>query len=62
MACLAIGVSTARAQVMYTLEDLGVVKDMEYSVPAAINAQGYVTVPSTKARSHALSITITLRN
>ena len=43
MACLAIGVSTARAQVMYTLEDLGVVKDMEYSVPAAINAQGYVT-------------------
>ena len=28
---------------MYSLEDLGVVKDMEYSVPAAINTQGYVT-------------------
>ena len=27
---------------MYSLEDLGVVKDMEYSVPAAINSQGYV--------------------
>ena len=28
---------------MYSLEDLGVVKDMEYSVPAAINSQGFVT-------------------
>jgi probable HAF family extracellular repeat protein len=46
MASLAIGVSTARAQVIhgtYSLEDLGVVKDMEYSVPAAISSQGYVT-------------------
>ena len=42
MACLAIGITTARGQVMYSLEDLGVVKDMEYSVPAAINSQGYV--------------------
>ena len=41
MACLAIGITTARAQ-QYTLQDLGVVKDMEYSVPAAINSQGYV--------------------
>ena len=31
MACLAIGVSTARGQVIYSLEDLGVVKDMEDS-------------------------------
>ena len=28
---------------MYSLEDLGVVKDMEYSVPAAIDSQGWVT-------------------
>ena len=31
MACLAIGVSTARGQASYSLEDLGVVKEMEYS-------------------------------
>jgi probable HAF family extracellular repeat protein len=43
MACFAIGITTAGGQVMYSLEDLGVVKDMEYSVPAAINSQGYVT-------------------
>ena len=43
MACLAIGVSTARGQVMYSLEDLGVVKDMDYSAPAAIDSQGWVT-------------------
>ena len=42
MASLAIGISTARAQVFYSLEDLGVVKDMEYSVPAAINSFGSV--------------------
>jgi probable HAF family extracellular repeat protein len=42
MACLAIGVTTAQGQ-QYTLQDLGVVKDMEYSVPAAIDSQGYVT-------------------
>ena len=43
MASLAIGITTARGQVMYSLEDLGVVKDMEYSVPAAIDSQGWVT-------------------
>ena len=43
MACLAIGITTARGQVMYSLEDLGVVKDMEYSAPAAIDSQGWVT-------------------
>jgi probable HAF family extracellular repeat protein len=42
MASLAIGVSTARAQVMYSLEDMGVVKGMEASDAAAINNQGHV--------------------
>jgi probable HAF family extracellular repeat protein len=42
MACLAISVSTARGQVMYSLEDLGVVKDMEASEPAALNSFGSV--------------------
>ena len=42
MACLAIGVSTARGQQSYSLEDLGVVKEMEYSQAAAINNQGNV--------------------
>jgi probable HAF family extracellular repeat protein len=42
MASLAIGVSTARGQ-MYTLEDMGLVKGMEASEPAAINNLGYVT-------------------
>jgi probable HAF family extracellular repeat protein len=45
MACLAIGVSTTRAQVIhgtYSLEDLGVVKGMETSDAAAINNQGHV--------------------
>lgn len=41
MACLAIGVSTARGQ-MYSLEDLGVVKEMEASEPAALNSFGSV--------------------
>ena len=41
MACLAIGITTAQAQ-QYSLADLGVVKDMDYSVPAAINNLGYV--------------------
>ena len=31
MASLAIGISTARGQQYYSLQDLGVVKDMEYS-------------------------------
>jgi probable HAF family extracellular repeat protein len=43
MACFAIGITTARGQVFYTLEDLGVVKDMDYSVPAAINNVGHIT-------------------
>jgi probable HAF family extracellular repeat protein len=42
MACIAIGISTARAQLMYSLEDLGVVENMEASASAAINSQGYV--------------------
>jgi probable HAF family extracellular repeat protein len=50
MACLAIGISSpARAQVFYTLEDLGVVKDMDYSMPAAINNQAYVAGTAYKA-------------
>ena len=42
MACLAIGISTARAQVGYSVEDLGVVKGMETSEVVAINNQGNV--------------------
>jgi len=42
MASLAIGISTARGQVSYSLEDLGVVKEMEYSEAVAINNQGNV--------------------
>ncbi len=43
MACLAIGVSTARGQaIVYSLEDLGVVKEMEASQPAALNSVGSV--------------------
>jgi probable HAF family extracellular repeat protein len=50
MASLAIGVSTARAQVMYSLEDLGVVKGMEASDAAAINNQGYVAGTAYKGQ------------
>ncbi|HWH91221.1 MAG TPA: hypothetical protein VNV64_05430, partial [Candidatus Binatia bacterium] len=42
MASLAIGVSTTRGQVSYSLEDLGVVKGMEYSEAAALNSFGSV--------------------
>jgi probable HAF family extracellular repeat protein len=42
MACLAIGVSTARGQVFYSLTDLGVVKDMQTSEVFAINQWGHV--------------------
>lgn len=49
MACLAISVSAVRGQVMYGLEDLGVVEDMDASVSAAINSQGYVTGTASKA-------------
>ena len=43
MACVAIGISTARGQgVVYSLEDLGVVKEMEASAPAALNSFGSV--------------------
>jgi probable HAF family extracellular repeat protein len=42
MACLAIGVSTARAQIGYSLTDLGVVKGMQTSEVVAINQWGHV--------------------
>jgi len=42
MASFAIGISTARGQTSYSLEDLGVVKEMEYSEAVAINNQGSV--------------------
>jgi probable HAF family extracellular repeat protein len=42
MACLAIGITTARAQVFYSLEDLGVVKGMQAAEPAALNNLGHV--------------------
>jgi probable HAF family extracellular repeat protein len=42
MACLVIGVTTARGQVVYSLEDLGVVKEMAASEPAALNSFGSV--------------------
>jgi probable HAF family extracellular repeat protein len=42
VACLAIGVSTARAQGGYSLTDLGVVKDMQTSEVFAINQWGHV--------------------
>src|SRR5689334_22681954 len=42
MACVAIGVSTARAEVGYSLTDLGVVKDMQTSEVFAINQWGHV--------------------
>jgi hypothetical protein len=41
MACLAIGISTAQGQ-QYSLEDLGVVKGMDVSLPAALNFYGHV--------------------
>jgi len=41
-ACLAIGISTARAQISYSLTDLGVVKDMQTSEVFAVNNQGHV--------------------
>ena len=43
MACLIIGITTARGQaIVYSLEDLGVVKEMEASQPAALNSFGSV--------------------
>ena len=42
MACLAIGITTVRGQVMYRLEDLGVVKEMEATQSAALNSFGSV--------------------
>ena len=41
MACLAIGISTAQGQ-KYSLEDLGVLKGMDGSQPAALNIYGHV--------------------
>lgn len=49
MACLAIGISTSRGQ-EYSLRDLGVVKDMEASEPAAINNQGHVAGTAYKGQ------------
>jgi probable HAF family extracellular repeat protein len=42
MACLALGISTARAQISYSLTDLGVVKDMQNSEVFAVNQWGHV--------------------
>ena len=43
MACLAIGITTAPGQIYrYSLEDLGVVKGMEATEPAALNSFGSV--------------------
>lgn len=41
MACLALGISTAQGQ-QYSLEDLGVLKGMDVSLPAAVNFNGHV--------------------
>jgi probable HAF family extracellular repeat protein len=51
MACLAIGVTTARGQVYkYSLEDLGVVKGMEASQPAAMNNLTHITGTAYKSQ------------
>jgi probable HAF family extracellular repeat protein len=50
MACLAIGITTARGQASYSLEDLGVVKGMEYSEVAAINSQADVAGTAYKGQ------------
>jgi probable HAF family extracellular repeat protein len=42
MACLAIGISAARAQVVYGVEDLGVLKEMNATEAAALNSFGSV--------------------
>ena len=41
LACFAIGTSTAQGQ-QYSLEDLGLVKGMDVSLPAAVNFNGHV--------------------
>ena len=48
MACFVIGITTSRGQVFYTVEDLGIVKGMDSSEPAAINNQGQVAGTSYK--------------
>jgi probable HAF family extracellular repeat protein len=50
MACLAIGVSTTRGQVMYSLEDLGIMKGMEASEAAALNNQAEVAGTAYKGQ------------
>ena len=50
MACLAIEISTSRGQVMYTLEDLGTVKGMEASQPAALNNLGHIAGTAYKGQ------------
>ena len=51
MASLVIGVTTSRAQIFYTLEDLGVVKEMDSSAPAAINNQAQVAGTAYKGEA-----------
>ena len=51
MASLAIGVSTTRAQVMYTVEDLGVVKGMDTSEAAALNNLGHIAGTAYKGEA-----------
>ena len=50
MACLAIGISTARGQLGYSLTDLGVVEDMDSSIAAALNNQGHVAGTAYKGQ------------
>ena len=50
VACLAIGISTARGQASYSLEDLGVIKGMEYSEAAGINFQANVAGTAYKGQ------------
>ena len=51
MACLAIGITTARGQIYkYSLEDLGVVKGMEASQPAAMNNLTHITGTAYKGQ------------
>jgi probable HAF family extracellular repeat protein len=50
MASLAIGISTARGQLGYSLTDLGVVEDMDNSIAAALNNQGHVAGTAYKGQ------------
>ena len=50
MASLAIGISTARGQLGYSLTDLGVVENMDSSSAAALNNQGHVAGTAYKGQ------------